>query len=425
MNILQRVLGLAHRPGADPRASDEVREQQRVLASSLLQGLPPLVLWCFVFAGFGEPEVAAVYGCLAVLTLASVVAVAVAPRSYWWISEGHLALFLLGSFLMTALLGGVLNSCGILLLGLLPTLIARAAPGYRHAHVWFVAFVAEVVLLVLLQPWLRPANNVPPEVQRVIFAANLLVLAGFAFNITRHFIDQRDRALDELRREQERSEGLLLNILPREVAAALKEGGRLIAEHFEAASILFADLVNFTPLSADLPPGELVGLLNEIFSHFDALVEKHGLEKIKTIGDCYMVAAGVPRPRPDHARAIVRLALDMQAYVRDTPAGGRPLAFRVGINSGPVVAGVIGRKKFIYDLWGDTVNTASRMESHGSAGTVQISRATFLLVKDEFVCVPRGTVAVKGKGPMEVWHVEAEAPGAEGPETVAADARGG
>jgi adenylate cyclase len=146
-------------------------------------------------------------------------------------------------------------------------------------------------------------------------------------------------------------------------------------------------------------------LLNEIFSYFDDLVEKYDVEKIKTIGDCYMVASGVPRPRRDHAQVLARLALDMREYVNRQSFGGYKISLRIGINSGPVVAGVIGRKKFIYDLWGDAVNTASRMESHGSLGTIQITRATYELIKGDFVCEPRGTVYVKGKGEMEAWQI--------------------
>jgi guanylate cyclase len=205
---------------------------------------------------------------------------------------------------------------------------------------------------------------------------------------------------------QEKSEALLLNILPKEIARILKNEQRTIADHYAGASILFADMVNFTPMSAEMSPVEMVELLNQVFSHFDTLVEKHDLEKIKTVGDCYMVAAGVPRPRSDHAQVLARLALDMREYVRnETFKASRPVDFRIGINSGPVLAGVIGRKKFIYDLWGDAVNTASRMESHGAAGIIQITRATYELIKDDFVCEPHGTIYVKGKGEMEVWFV--------------------
>ncbi len=153
-----------------------------------------------------------------------------------------------------------------------------------------------------------------------------------------------------------------------------------------------------------MTPKELIDLLNEVFLCFDGLVEKYDLEKIKTIGD-YMVASGVPRSRPDHAIALVELALDMQAAVACRSFGGRQLAFRIGINSGPVVADVIGRKKFIYDLWGEAVNLASRMESHGRAQCIQITRSTYELVKDTFDCEAIGTIDVKGAGQMEVWHV--------------------
>ena len=198
---------------------------------------------------------------------------------------------------------------------------------------------------------------------------------------------------------------LLLNILPKEISDALKAERRTIADQYTAVSILFADVVGFTPMAAKMTPMELVGLLNQVFLCFDGLVEKYDLEKIKTIGDCYMVASGVPRRRSDHATALVDLALDMHAAVAGTRFGGRQLSFRIGINSGPVVAGIIGRKKFTYDLWGESVNLASRMESHGRARCIQITRSTYELVKDAFYCEAMGLIEVKGAGQMAVWHV--------------------
>jgi class 3 adenylate cyclase len=216
-----------------------------------------------------------------------------------------------------------------------------------------------------------------------------------------------DRAEAELEREHEKSEALLNNILPEAISARLKEGkGKgTIADYCEGASILFADVVDFTPMSAKMTPVELVDLLNDVFSDFDALTGKFELEKIKTIGDCYMVASGVPRRRADHAQVLTRVALEMQEHASKYEFGGQQLAFRIGINSGPVVAGVIGRKKFIYDLWGDAVNTASRMESNGKGGCVQITEATYELIKDDFICEPKGRIQVKGKGEMDIWHV--------------------
>jgi guanylate cyclase len=209
-----------------------------------------------------------------------------------------------------------------------------------------------------------------------------------------------------LRREQDRAESLLLNILPRSIAEKLKAQPQAIADQITAASVLFADVVDFTPRSEHLSPAEVVGVLDDLFTHFDTLAERYGLEKIKTIGDCYMVAAGVPSPRPDHARALAFMALDMLEAMRPGSAmGDLGMELRIGINSGPVVAGVIGRKRFLYDLWGDAVNTASRMESHGTPGRIQITEATLGLLKDEFRCEPRGTVSIKGKGEMETWYL--------------------
>jgi guanylate cyclase len=236
---------------------------------------------------------------------------------------------------------------------------------------------------------------------------NVVGAASIAFTLLATFAHQRNEALSALRGEQEKSEALLVNVLPGSIAARLKATDRTIADHFDATSILFADVVDFTPLSQLLPPTEMVDILDRLFSHFDELVERHGLEKIKTVGDCYMAAAGVPDPHADHARRAALLALDMrEAVATSTVAGREGLELRIGINSGPVVAGVIGRKRFIYDLWSDAVNTASRMESHGTPGEIQITGATYELLKDEFVCRPRGTIVVKGKGEMQTWYLE-------------------
>jgi class 3 adenylate cyclase len=223
------------------------------------------------------------------------------------------------------------------------------------------------------------------------------------------FFARRDFALRKaVEAQQAQSEALLLNILPGEIAARLKADRATTAASFPEASILFADVVSFTPMIAEISAEDLIALLNEVFSYLDSLAEKHGVEKIKTIGDCYMAAAGVPIFRPDHAQALARMALEMMDYIQEHRFLGRYLTFRVGINSGPVVAGVIGQKKFSYDLWGDTVNVASRMESHGQEGRIQIARGSYDLLKDEFICLPRGLIAVKGVGDVEVWTLTGE-----------------
>ncbi|WP_437761726.1 adenylate/guanylate cyclase domain-containing protein [Sorangium sp. So ce281] len=224
---------------------------------------------------------------------------------------------------------------------------------------------------------------------------------------------QQKAALEQAKaaaeRAQERSDRLLLNILPRTIADQLKEHEQLIAEHFEEVTVLFADIADFTPLAARLPPAELVGLLNRMFSSFDQLAEQHGLEKIKTIGDAYMVVGGLPAQRPDHARAIARMAIAMTHTVRQFVGDdGEPFQLRIGINTGPVIAGVIGKKKFSYDLWGDAVNVASRMESSGEPGRIQVSEASYSLLARDFLLEERGLVAIKGKGAMKTYWLIGE-----------------
>jgi class 3 adenylate cyclase len=228
-----------------------------------------------------------------------------------------------------------------------------------------------------------------------------LVLSQRRDFLQRRLIEEQ-RAIEEGLRTQ--ADHLLLNVLPVSVADRLKRGD-LVADLHEQASILFADMANFTPFSSRLELQQLVAVLNDVICEFDALAKKHGLERIKTTGDGYMVAAGLPLPRPDHAEALTRLGLDMCEYFNRQTFAGQKLGLRVGINSGPVVAAVIGLERFSYDVWGDTVNTASRMESHGFSGVVQITESTYQLVRDKYQCVPGGLIDVKGKGEMNVWHV--------------------
>ncbi len=208
--------------------------------------------------------------------------------------------------------------------------------------------------------------------------------------------DQEQAYLKKLADEQEKSERLLLNILPSAIAERLKRGESTIADSFADVTVMFADLVGFTKLSANLSPAQLVELLNDIFSAFDDLAEKYGLEKIKTIGDAYMVVGGLPTPRKDHVEAIAEMALDMLEKISQVPTeDGQPLKIRIGINTGAVEAGVIGSKKFTYDLWGDTVNTANRMESHGIPGVIQVTKTTYERLYNKYIFKERGIVDVK------------------------------
>jgi len=216
------------------------------------------------------------------------------------------------------------------------------------------------------------------------------------------------RALDRAHRlllaEQERSERLLLNVLPAPIAARLKQREEVIADRFAEVTVLFADLVDFTPRAERIAPEQVVAVLNELFSVFDQLAQQQRLEKIKTIGDAYMVAAGLPEPRPDHAQAVAEMALAIRDEVaRRSDPSGQPLQVRIGIDTGPVVAGVLGTSKFSYDLWGDTVNTASRMESYGIAGCIQVTTRTYQRLKDGYRFERRGPIQVKGKGELVTY----------------------
>jgi len=214
-------------------------------------------------------------------------------------------------------------------------------------------------------------------------------------------ITDRKSTEEELRRQRLKSERLLLNVLPQAIAERLKRGQKIIADSFTEATVLFADLVGFTELSTRISPTELVELLNRVFSKFDHLADHHRLEKIKTIGDAYMVVAGLPVPRADHVRAIADIAIDMQHEITKIKLrDGRPLSLRIGIHTGPVVAGVIGIRRFTYDLWGDTVNVASRMESQGDPERTQVTEAVYNRLKNGYNFEQRGAIAIKGKGDM-------------------------
>ncbi len=392
------------RVGADPKDDEDLRQKKSLVVLLAVLILPVSLVWGTSYLAFGSP-------------------VGVLPFIYFAISVGSLVVFsrtrhfapfltvqLLDVLLMTTigqmLSGGFLPSGGVGLWGMLAPLGALVFLEVRQAIGWFFAFLAAFVLLGIAGELFFTDIDVPTWFTTAMLALNVVGTGAVAFTVLASFATQRNAALVALRAEQERSETLIKNVLPSSIADRLKAATGSIADHVEAASILFADVVDFTPLSQRLSPAEVVGTLDQLFSHFDTLVERHGLEKIKTIGDAYMAAAGVPDPCADHARRAALLALDMQAAVATSVIAGRDgLELRIGINSGPVTAGVIGTKRFLYDLWGDAVNTASRMESNGTPREIQITRSTYELLQEEFVCRKRGTIEVKGKGAMETWYL--------------------
>lgn len=249
------------------------------------------------------------------------------------------------------------------------------------------------------------------NIQQLLLLVNALGAFTLVGVIVSLFYSQINRSEAMLDREYRRSEDLLKNILPASVAERLKNGSQTVADGFPEATLLFADIVGFTRLAEDLSPQAVVDLLNQVFSQFDKLVERHGLEKIKTIGDEYMLAGGIPLARADHAQAVAQAALQMLEVIQAlNKEQDEPLALRVGIHTGEVVAGVIGSRKFSYDVWGDTVNIASRMQSQGLPGRIQVTEATYERLKDDFEFKRRGTLRVRGKGRMTTWFLTAAKP---------------
>ena len=405
MTALSTMLSIIPRISYNENDTPEIRLEKLILVSASLALVFVTTFYGSIYLFFQEVVSSLVSFSFSVITITSLAFMNRTGRY----REILFLLCLLGlilPFSHTLLLGGLWNSSVVILWSLMIPIGALLYYERRFVIWWWVAYLVLLLIGVLLQPVVEQDNNLPQGLIWAFFVLNVGSLSSIILILLSFFIRKKDEAFHLLRLEEQKAENLLLNILPPEIAAILKNGQQTIADHFDGASILFADLVGFTALTHHLEPAQMVQLLNEIFTHFDALVEKYGVEKIRTIGDNYMVAAGVPRPQPDHAQRLAQMGLDMQAYIQSRWANGSlPIDFRIGINSGPVIGGVIGRKKFVYDIWGDAVNIASRMESQGVPGQIQITHTTYELVRDEFHCKPRGEIQIKGRGEMETYFL--------------------
>jgi class 3 adenylate cyclase len=398
--------------GGSEADDDEMRLRRRVLnlAAALMVALAPI--WVVTYLALGL-ELSAAIPLLWMVAAAAFIGWHARTGAYRAFRFVGLLMMLTFPFLLGWTLGGFANSSLVALWGLTAPLGALFFGGPRYALPWFAGFAVLTLVSVGIDPALSDgAPDVPRGVRVAFFGLDLLFVSLTIFLLLQYFVRARDR-------ERTRSERLLLNVLPPAIATRLKRSPAVIADRLPAATVLFADLVGFTPLSARVPPEELVRLLDEVFTSWDELAERHGLEKIKTIGDAYLVAGGIPTPRPDHAEAVARMALEM---IPALAACGRgyELSARIGIDTGPVVAGVIGRAKFSYDLWGDTVNTASRMESSGEPGRIQVTERVRAELEPAFRFAARPEIAVKGKGPMRTYFLEAAAQGVSAPTTAAA-----
>jgi guanylate cyclase len=403
--LLDRFAARIALVGADPRDDDDLRARKALLVLISVLILPIAAVWGGLYLAWRSPVgiVPLVY--LAIL-LGAILMFARSGNFARLLRVSQVDILLAPTLSMIPL-GGFLAAGGVGLWGILAPLGALVFTNAASAVRWYVAYLLVFLGSGIAGEIIGPVWDPPPDwFTSTMLAMNIAVGGTMVFTLLALFAKQRSEALAALRVEQAKAENLLLNILPRSIADRLKAESQPIADQFASASILFADVVDFTPWSETLAPDEVVGCLDHLFRHFDDLAERYAVEKIKTIGDSYMVAAGVPEPRPDHAQALALMALDMLEAMRaDGEAGHLGLELRIGINSGPVVAGVIGRKRFLYDLWGDAVNTANRMESYGTPGRIQITQATYALLADEFECEPRGTIAVKGKGEVETWYL--------------------
>ncbi len=328
------------------------------------------------------------------------------------VANAYIATIFIDTVVVTSLSGGISQSITATYIPIVP-MLAVMLINQKTGFIWFFVAIAELLVLGLLEvSGVDFPTLYEPGLDAIFELAAFLGMVVIVFFIVRNFDNTAQRALRQVEEEQEKTEGLLLNILPAEVADELKATGAAAAQEFDAVTILFSDFQNFTEISAGMTPQDLVSELNVCFYAFDAIMDTHHLEKIKTIGDAYMAAAGLPHELGSQPVDMILAGLEMQLFLarhkQIRKAEGRPsFVMRVGIHTGPVVAGIVGVKKFQYDVWGDTVNTASRMESSGEVGQVNISEATYQLVRNEprLSFTPRGTIEVKGKGELKMYFV--------------------
>jgi adenylate cyclase len=412
MTVLRRLLSWAGEAACLPGDSGEerVRKASLTLMSILIMFITPIYVATYLL--LGQPLAAAIPFTYVVITLIDM-AVLFRTKRYERFRFVQLALMVALPCLLQASLGGFEASSAVALWALTAPLASLVFYGPRRSIAWFVAYGVMIGVLGALDPILsRHSADVPQGIRLGFFVLTVAAVSLTCFLLLRHFVLKRDEVMDDLDRahralmvEQEKSEGLLLNILPGPIAELLKREHGVVAERYDEVTVLFGDIVGFTPLSEGLSPEDTVRLLDQVFTGFDRLAEALGLEKIKTIGDAYMVVGGLPEPRDDHAEAVAEMALGMRKAVAGLCPPGRtePLSLRIGIDTGSVVAGVIGRTKFSYDLWGDIVNTASRMESHGMPNEIQVSANAYLRLRHRYHLVERGVIDVKGKGPMPTW----------------------
>ncbi len=403
--------------GVDPGDSDEVRLNKSLLMFATGLASVASMLWLVIYWSLG-PQLSSNLPFAFQILLATNLAVYIRWGNFDFFRMSQLALFLFFPFVVQWSIGNFITASGITIWGLLAPVGAILFVGTREAFGWFIAYLFLLALsgffdYALISTDLKAHPQVPLQTAVVFFALNFAAVSTIVFLLLRFSIVEKQKAQTRLNEahhllqiEQERSERLLLNILPGQVAERLKNSNQTIADGFADVTVMFADIVNFTQIAEGMAPTQVFAMLNRIFSSFDELAEKYGLEKIKTIGDAYMVAGGLNSGDTDYSAAIADMALAMRDLLHDDfVVNESRLEIRIGIGTGPVVAGVVGKKKFIYDLWGDTVNIASRITSEGVPGMIQVDHTTWRRLKDRFEFHEGQMIYLKGKGETEVHRI--------------------
>lgn len=404
---MERLAGI----GVTPADSEDERLNKRTLtlvavAISLLS-----FVWVFTYLALGLLLSAVIPLGYQIASVVSLIVFARTKR-FHGLRTSQLFLMTFFPFLLMWSLGGFANSSAVAIWAFTTPILAFLF-GAR-AWPWLASLIALIAFSGVIDGYLAAnAPDIPQTVITIMFVLNFTGSAFTVFLALAYFTRERARdraALAEqhrlLQAEQARSERLLHNILPEPIAARLGAGEGVIADGAADVTVLFADIVGFTPISERLAPARVVALLNQVFSAFDDLADRWELEKIKTIGDAYMVVGGLPVPRPDHTEAVAAMALAMLETISSLTNVPEQLNLRIGIDRGPVVAGVIGKRKFSYDLWGDTVNTASRMESHGEPGRIHVTEHVYDRLREHYRFAPRRNVPIKGKGTMSTYYLE-------------------
>lgn len=402
-NLLEKAFTRIAMIGALQSDSEELKLQKSILVICAIPFIIAGAGWGIMYIYFGEILAGIIPLAYSFISLASVYYFSVSCR-FEVFRFSQLLLILLLPFALMISLGGFVNGSAVILWSLISPLGAMLFDKQSKAPRWLLGFVVLVVISIVLQPRLRVQNNLTTGQISLFFVINLIAVGALIFLMVYYFVGKKNFF-------QARSESLLLNILPKEIAEELKANGTVEAKLFDEVTVMFTDFKNFTRISESLSPSELVAEIDTIFKAFDSIISKQNIEKIKTIGDSYMCAGGLPHPNNTNALDVVSATMDikqfMQQHMQRRKLEGKELfEIRIGVHTGPVVAGIVGDKKFAYDIWGDTVNIASRMESSGEEGKINISGSTYELVKKQFVCIHRGKIMAKHKGEIDMYFVE-------------------